>query len=197
MRNTGYSQRFCRNLKLVSRWYLWADQPCKYCSKLARHGGKPASYERCLMVAGCLHSRFDSGQEILSLRWFPQLYVYQPGGRSRIKHLAILLATPIKGCKNPPKDRLGTEESHAECFMIAREELFFCQRASYSARERTPEDQRKDIVEPDHSCGSGPYEIMNDTVVAVGNPTILRERLRNEVAKLFGRPRGPVRLPVE
>ena len=81
--------------------------------------------------------------------------------------------------------------------MIAREELFFCQRASHSARERTPEDQRKDIVEPDHSCGPGPYEIMNDTVVAVGNPTILRERLRNEVAKLFGRPRGPVRLPVE
>jgi hypothetical protein len=63
-----------------------------------------------------------------------------------------------------------------------------------SARHKT---SRKDIVEPDHSCGSGPHEITNSAVVAIGDPTILCERVSCEGAKLLERPWDPVRSPIE
>jgi hypothetical protein len=69
------------------------------------------------------------------------------------------------------------------------------QHAQHCAREGTPQDQRKDVVEPDHSCGSGPHKITDDAVVAVSNPATLCERPSCERAKLLGWPRDPVRLP--
>src|SRR4029450_7579867 len=103
----------------------------------------------------------------------------------------------MKSGENPPQNRLAAEESHAQRFTVAREKFFLRHHPPHCARERTPQYQRKDIVEPDHSCGSRPYEITNNAVVAVGNPTTLRELLCNELPKLFGGPRGPVRLPKE
>jgi len=104
--------------------------------------------------AGCLQSRLEPGQEMLTFRWIPQLYVYQLGRCSRIKQLAILVATPMKGGKNPPQDRLAAEESHAQRFTVARKQLFFCQDASDSAGQRTPQHHWKAVVEPDYCRGA-------------------------------------------
>ena len=103
----------------------------------------------------------------------------------------------MKSGKNPPQNRLAAEEGHAQRFAVGREEFFLRQHAPHCARERTPQYQRKSIVEPDDGCGSGPHEIPDDAVIAVDDPAILVELLLNELPKLFGGPRGPVRLPIE
>jgi len=75
---------------------------------------------------------------MLSFRWIPQLYVYQLGRCSPIKQHAVLLATPMKGGKNPPQDRVAAEESQARR-VLTQEELFSANRESLrvSARHST------------------------------------------------------------
>ena len=83
----------------------------------------------------------------------------------------------MKGGNDPPKDRLSAKESHAQRFTIAREQFFLRQYAPNCTGYRTPQHDWKAVVEPDYGRGSGPYEITNAAIVAIGDPAILCEGL--------------------
>jgi len=114
-----------------------------------------------------------------------------------IEEVAIMPAAPIKGGENPPQDRFAAEEGHTQRFAISREQLFSRQRAAQCAAERAPDYNWKRIVEPDYRCGSRTHEIANDGVVAVHDPTVLRQRFGGERTKFIRRSLGPVRQPVK
>jgi hypothetical protein len=126
----------------------------------------------------------------MSFGWVPEFYAYQLGRCSPIKQHAVLLATPMKSGKNPPQNRIAAEEGHAQRFTVAREKFFLRQHAPHCARERTPQYQRKAVVEPDHSCGSGPHEITNNAVVAVGNPTTFERAPAQRASETLRRASG-------